>query len=166
MNLTLKGEYHKFLNSALSLFSGLKGRKWRNEGYSRGEVFLSRCKTISSEFNLEAICYANWLKKMCCQVFETKSTIESEAYMIKRPLYYRRIEFDPFLENLFLRFKFYHFGNITLRHQPQVPASHQLGTVGRYYVTIMISKLCVTNVSKIVAIADHRSPITQIHHWT
>ena len=97
---------------------------------------------------------------MCCQVFETKSTIESEAYMIKRPLYYRRIEFDPFLENLFLRFKFYHFGNITLRHQPQVPASHQLGTVGRYYVTIMISKLCVTNVSKIVAIADHRSPIT------
>ena len=74
--------------------------------------------------------------------------------MVKRPLYYRRYKLDPFLEKLFLRFKFYHFENITLRHQSQIPASHQLGKVGCYYITIMISKLHITSVRL------HRSPIT------
>lgn len=74
--------------------------------------------------------------------------------MVKRPLYYRRYKLDPFLEKLFLRYKFNHFENITLRHQSQTPASHQLGTVGRYYITIMISRLRVTSVRL------HRSPIT------
>ena len=56
--------------------------------------------------------------------------------MVKRPLYYRRYKLDPFLEKLFLRFKFYHFENITLRYQSQIPASHQLGTLGCYYMLL------------------------------